>query len=85
MFVRIQWREILGDEVILRDPAETAKKVRGVLVTDAKALYDAVQQGDLPSFSMKEKYSALELLLLTQNLEKQQTTLRWVNRLSAVG
>ena len=79
MFVRIQWREILGDEVILRDPAETAKKVRGVLVTDAKALYDAVQQGDLPSFSMKEKYSALELLLLTQNLEKQQTTLRWVN------
>ena len=28
---------------------------------------------------MKDKYSALELLVLTQNLEKQQTSLRWVN------
>ena len=79
MFVRTQWREILGDEVNLADPAETAKKVRGVLVTDAKALYDSVQQGNLPSFSMKEKYSALELLHLVQNMQRQETVLRWVN------
>ena len=53
MFMRTQWREILGDDVNLADRAETAKKVRGVLVTDAKALYDSVQQGNLPSFSIR--------------------------------
>ena len=79
MFVRIMWREMLGDVLDLRDPSSAARKMRGVLVIDAKALYDSIQQGDLPSFQSKEKYTALEVLSLTQNLDQQGTVLRWCN------
>ena len=79
MMVRLMWRELLGDAVDLANPHVTCRRTTGVLVTDAKALYDAAQQGDLPSFSMKEKYTALELLHLTQNMDRQETILRWCN------
>ena len=79
MFVRVMWRELLGDDVNLKEPHQTSQKVRGILVTDAKALYDTIQQGDLPSFSMKEKYTALEVLHLNQNIERQKTEVRWCN------
>ena len=79
MFVRCMWQELLGSDLDLQNPGATAKLTEGILVTDAKALYDSIQQGDLPSFSSKEKYTALEVLSLVQNLQDQDTQLRWVN------
>lgn len=81
MFVRAQWREMMGDDIDLRAPEEVIKRIRGILVTDAKALFDAASNGTIQTsaFSMKEKYTALELLGLVQNMERQGTELRWVN------
>ena len=41
MFIRTQWSEMSGFLVDLAKPEECAKKAKGVLVVDAKALYDA--------------------------------------------
>ena len=81
MYLRAEWRELLGDDVDLRHPEEAVKKVRGVLVTDAKALYDALMKGELQTSAcnFKEKYTGLEVLGLIENLQRQGTTLRWVN------
>ena len=79
MFVRLMWQELRGAEIDLRNTADTIRKTPGVLMTDAKALYDAAMQGDLPSFSMKEKYTAIELLSLVQQMDLQKTELRWCN------
>lgn len=81
MFIRAQWREMLGDTINLQQPEDVIKRIRGILVTDAKALFDAASNGEIQTsaFSMKEKYTALELLGLVQNMEKQGTELRWVN------
>jgi len=79
MFVRCMWQELHGSDLDIQNPGATAKLTEGILVTDAKALYDSIQQGDLPSFSSKEKYTALEVLSLVQNLQDQDTQLRWVN------
>ena len=81
MYVRAEWRELLGDDVDLRRPEEVVKKVKGVLVTDAKALYDAAMKGELQTSAcnFKEKYTGLEVLGLIENLQRQETTLRWVN------
>ena len=81
MFIRAQWREMLGDTINLQQPEDVIKRIRGILVTDAKALFDAASNGEIQTsaFSMKEKYTALELLGLVQNMEKQGTELRWAN------
>ena len=79
MFVRTMWMEMMGEKVNLHRPGDTAQKMRGFLITDAKALYDSCQQGDMPSFSSKEKYTALEILALVQNMKLQATELRWCN------
>ena len=48
---------------------------------DAKSAFDAVQKGDTASaaFGLKEKYSALELLAVVENLRLQKTPLLWVS------
>ena len=53
-----------GFPVYLAKPEECTKKTKGVLVVDAKALYDAASNGEIQTsaFSIREKYTALELL-----------------------
>eukprot|EP00435_Cladocopium_sp_Y103_P048399 s464_g14.t1 len=63
MFVRCVWQELLGASLDLQSLGATARMTEGILVTDAKAPY-SIQQGDLPSFSSMEKYTALEVLSL---------------------
>ena len=81
MFMRVQWTEMLGHDIKLDEPAEAASKTPGVLVINAKALFDAAKNGDIQSsaFSMKEKYTALELLGLVQHMIEQKTELHWCN------
>ena len=78
MFLRLQWWEMLGNPVNLADPENSAKNVPGILVIDAKALYDAAQT-DTSSYNVKEKYTALEVLAMVNHFQKQQTVLRWCN------
>ena len=78
MFLRLQWWEMLGHTVDLNDPEGAAVNVPGILVIDAKALYDAAQT-DTSSYNVKEKYTALEVLAMVKHFEKQKTVLRWCN------
>jgi len=76
---RILWQELLGKNVDLSNPATTAALTTAALVTDAKALYDMLQQKDIPQMNAKEQHTALEMLGLAQHLMEQKTILRWCN------
>ena len=54
---------------------------QAAMVVDATSVYDAVQKGETASsaHSMKEKYAALELMSVAENLRLQGTRLLWVS------
>ena len=81
MFCRALFAELLGHSLDLRVPEEASRKVPGALVIDAKSVFDAFHKGAGASaaFSMKDKYAALELLALSENMRKQDTALLWVS------
>ncbi|CAE7233152.1 GIP [Symbiodinium necroappetens] len=72
---------MLGHTPDLRKAWETAAKVPGALVVDAKSVYDAASKGDTASslFSMKEKYAALELMAVVESIGLMNTSLLWVS------
>ena len=60
---------------------DVVKQIKGALVTDARSLYDTVQKGErnTSGLGLKEKYSALELLSVIQQLQLCGTIVRWVH------
>ncbi|CAE7337278.1 unnamed protein product [Symbiodinium sp. KB8] len=81
MYIRVQWWEMLGYDIDLRRPELACARVTGVLITDAKSLYDILMKGDLNSAAagLKEKYSALEALSLIERIQGGKTQVRWVH------
>ncbi|CAK9031623.1 unnamed protein product, partial [Durusdinium trenchii] len=72
MFTRLQWGEMLGHDLDPRSPEDVLVRVPGILVTDAKSLYDSVQKGlvNTSGLGLSEKYSALELLSVMERLDR---------------
>jgi len=81
MYVRIQWAEMMGHEIPLRKPGELLQKVPGVMVTDAKSLFDVIKKGpqNTSGLGLKEKYSVLDMRSVFQRLELGKTQTRWVH------
>ena len=81
MYIRLQWLEMIGHDIPTRDPASIVKKAPGVVVTDARSLFDVVQKGPISTsgFGLKEKYSALDMMSVFQRLAKCSTLTRWVH------
>ena len=81
MFCRALWSELLGHPFNPRCPEQSTKLVKSALVIDAKSAFDAYHKGEGASaaFSLKEKYSALELLAIRENMVRQDTQLLWVS------
>ena len=81
VFIRLAWAEFCALEIDLKVPESAVSKIPGVVVTDAKALFDILLKRDLNSAGvvLKDKYSALEILCLLESLEKMQTTVRRVH------
>lgn len=81
MFIRAQWAEMCGFDIPLKAPEEIVSKIKGVLVTDARSLYDIVIKGEqnASGLGVREKYSALELLSVLQRLTRCKTVTRWVH------
>ena len=72
IFFCLQWLQIAGKEIILQ-------QVKGVMVTDAKSLFDVSQRVlHTNGFRFAEKYSILDMLSLFQRLAKGQTITQWV-------
>lgn len=81
MMVRIQWLEMCGARFPDHDPATILPQSKGVLVTDARSLYDLVRKGPMMAggLALREKYSILDMLSVFQCLKKGETITRWVH------
>lgn len=81
MYTRLQWAEMCGCSIPLRQPESVVQSVRGIMVTDARSLYDVIQKGDQATsgLGLREKYSALEIMSVLQRLKLCQTQTRWVH------
>ncbi|CAE7201713.1 RE1, partial [Symbiodinium sp. KB8] len=79
MFARLTWGELLGHRVSLPEKDLTIREVPAIMGKDARALYDALERGDLTISNMKDKYSALETLALAQSIAQQVTSLQWTD------
>ena len=74
MFARLTWAELLGHQVNLENTVPFLTKIPAVLITDARALFDALEKGSIASsgYSMKDKYERCKLCL-------NSTVLQWVD------
>ena len=81
MFCRLEWAELLGYPMDLMRPEQTTSLVSAAIIVDAKSVFDAFHKGDAATsaFGMKEKYAALELMAVSENLRKQNTAMLWVS------
>ena len=81
MYCRLEWLKMCGHDIPMHDPASIVQKSKGVMVTDARSLYDVIRKGTQTTsgFGLKEKYSALEIMSVFQRLAKCQTETRWVH------
>ena len=81
MYIRLQWLELIGHDIPSHDPASLVQKAPGIMVTDARSLYDIIRKGpsSTSGFGLKEKYSVLDMLSVFQRLAKCQTETRWVH------
>ncbi|CAE7443334.1 RE1 [Symbiodinium sp. CCMP2592] len=79
MWCRLTWREMLGDDINLASPAEFTSKTKAYLIIDARGVYDALLKGaDFSSgFNLRDKYSALDLMGVSDQLKAQGTLLEW--------
>ena len=55
---------------------ETAQRVDGVLVIDAKAIYDSMYAASGPP-AMEEKRTAIEMMGFQEGMRRQNATPRW--------
>ncbi|CAE7805002.1 unnamed protein product, partial [Symbiodinium sp. CCMP2456] len=79
MYARLTWAELLGHIVNPDRPRECVVKVNATLIVDAKAMYDVLEKGEVASsaYSLKDKYTALELQSLSQHITEQGTNVQW--------
>ena len=75
-FTRLQLVEFRGFTVNLSNVAETVQRVDGLLVMDAKAIYDSMYGASGP-LAMEEKRTAIEMMGIQEGLKRQNAFLRW--------
>ena len=87
MLVRMEWLELCGLDIPTYRPTSILPKSQGVLVTDAKSLYDVILKGPrmAGSVGLKEKYSILDMLGVFERLEIGGTLTRWVHSDAQIG
>eukprot|EP00439_Symbiodinium_sp_Y106_P041779 s2152_g5.t1 len=79
MFARLEWHELNGGVVDVREPTKSTSQVPGHLIIDARGVFDALEKADpgMASFNVKDKYTSLELMGISDNLKLQATELGW--------
>ena len=78
LYLRSLWMEMQGAPLNSRYPSETAKLLRGLLVTDARNLWDKVHR---PTVSVKgaEKRADIEAISLREHVSESNIHLAWVH------
>ncbi|CAE7794276.1 RE2 [Symbiodinium sp. CCMP2592] len=79
MYARLAWFELNGGKVDVNNPAAGTSQVPGHLIIDARGVYDTLMKADpgMASFNVKDKYTSLELMGISENLQSQGTILNW--------
>ena len=67
-----------GGTVHVSDPDETVRQVPGIVLVDAKSIYDTLTSKNQP-LQLSEKRTALEVLAYLRNTEANGTQTRWVH------
>ena len=75
-FTRLQLAQFVGVLVNLGDVGETVQRVDGVLVIDAKAIYDSMYVASEP-LAVEENRTAIEILGIQEGMRRQNAILRW--------
>ena len=75
-FTRLQLAEFLGYPVNLNNVDEIVQRVDGILVIDAKAIYDSMYGASGP-LAMEEKRTAIEMMGIQEGIRRQNAILRW--------
>ena len=76
LFTRLQLAEFLGYPLCRDNVAETVKRVPGVLVVDAKSIYDNMY-GAAGPLGMEEKRTAIEMLGIQEGITTQEAIVKW--------
>ena len=83
--VRLLWAELHGTgtqatgRIALDDNAEdTVKQTPGIVCTDSRGGYDAVQLHESPLLGLSNMRAALQAFQVKQSLQRSGTTLRWL-------
>ena len=76
---RLQWAEFNGFDVSKGNEDAAVRASRGLLITDAKSIYDAITRSETQGLGLQEKQSALELLGVKEQIQRDGTDLRWVH------
>ena len=75
---RAAWKEMNGLGFDLASTDAEVKQVPGIVIIDAKAIYDTLNSQNQP-LQLAEKRTALELLAYLRNTERNGTETRWVH------
>ena len=78
-YVRLMWAELEYGDIDLTKADETIAKTTGVLVIDAKGVYDSITRSESAALSMSDKRSAVEGLALRESIGRTRTLLKWVH------
>ena len=66
-YIRLMWAELEeGGEIDLNQADSIAARTTGVLVIDAKGVYDSITRSESAALSMSDKRSAVEGLALKE-------------------
>ena len=76
LFTRLQLAEFLGYPLNRDNVMETVKRVPGVLVVDAKSIYDNMYGATGP-LGMEEKRTAIEMLGIQEGITTQEAIVNW--------
>ena len=74
--MRLQLAEFMGYPMCRDNVSETVKRVTGVLVVDAKSIYDNMY-GAAGPLGMEEKRTAIEMLGIQEGITEQEAIVRW--------
>ena len=80
-FTRFQLAEFMGSSVSLDNDDETALRVEGIVVIDAKAIYDSMYGASGPQ-AMEEKRTVIEVIGIQEGMRRQNEILRCCHDLS---
>jgi hypothetical protein len=78
LYLRVLWHELTGGFLDPRNPNKAAAQVTGLLVTDARNLFDKMQRATV-CIKGAEKRSDIEAISLRENAEDSGVRMCWVH------